>query len=84
MKTSLTSKKRESARCRMLTEHPNIRRKKHPQTHHHQNTTKNKERTLKAAKEKRQVTYIAEHITITAEFSTHTLNVRSWKDIIQT
>jgi hypothetical protein len=47
-------------------------------------STQNKERILKAAKEKRQVTYKDKHIRITADFSTQTLNARrSWKDIIQ-
>jgi hypothetical protein len=33
-------------------------------------STQNKERTLNAAKEKRQVTYKGKHIRITADFST--------------
>jgi hypothetical protein len=46
-------------------------------------STKNKERILKAAKEKRQVTYNDKPIKITADFSTQTLNSRtSWEDII--
>jgi hypothetical protein len=46
--------------------------------------TQNKERILKAAKEKRQVIYKGKPIRITADFSTQTLNMRwSWKDIIQ-
>jgi hypothetical protein len=44
---------------------------------------KKKERILKAAKEKRQVTYKRKPIRITADFSTQTLNTgRSWKNII--
>jgi hypothetical protein len=44
----------------------------------------NKERILKAAKEKRQVIYKDKPIRVT-DFSTHTLNSRrTWKDIIQT
>jgi hypothetical protein len=47
-------------------------------------STQNKERILKAAKEKRQVTYKDKPIRITADFSTQILNARkSWKDIIQ-
>jgi hypothetical protein len=41
-----------------------------------------KERVLKAAKEKRQVTYKGKPIRITADFSTGTLKARSWIDII--
>jgi hypothetical protein len=42
------------------------------------------ERTLKSAKEKRQVTCKDKPIGITADFSTQILNRRrSWKDIIQ-
>jgi hypothetical protein len=44
----------------------------------------NKERTLKAAIEKRQNIYKGKPMRITADFSTQTLNARrSWKDIIQ-
>jgi hypothetical protein len=39
--------------------------------------TQNKERVLKAAKEKKQITYKGKPITITADFSTQTLNARS-------
>jgi hypothetical protein len=46
--------------------------------------TENKERILKMAKEKRQVTYKCKPIRILADFLTQTLNAsRSWKDIIQ-
>jgi hypothetical protein len=41
----------------------------------------NKERILKAAKEKKQGTYKGKLISITADFSTQTLNARrSWKE----
>jgi hypothetical protein len=47
-------------------------------------STQNKERILKSAKEKRQVTYKGKPIRITADFSTQTLTARkSWKDINQ-
>jgi hypothetical protein len=39
-------------------------------------STQNKERILKAAKERRQVTYMGKCIRIKAEFSTQTLNTR--------
>jgi hypothetical protein len=39
-------------------------------------STQNKERILKAAKEKRQVTYKCKPIRITADFSSQTLNTR--------
>jgi hypothetical protein len=46
-------------------------------------STQNKERILKATKEKRQVTYKGNHIRI-IDFSTQTLHTRrSWKDMIQ-
>jgi hypothetical protein len=45
--------------------------------------TQNKEIILKAAKEKRQVTYKGKPIRITADFSTQTLRKRrSWIDVI--
>jgi hypothetical protein len=47
-------------------------------------STQNKERILKSAKEKREVTYKGKYTRITQDFSTPTLNARrSWKDIIQ-
>jgi hypothetical protein len=47
-------------------------------------STQNKERILKAAKEKRQVTKKGKPIRIITDFSTQTLNTRwSWKDKIQ-
>jgi hypothetical protein len=45
-------------------------------------STQNKEKILKATKEKRQVTYKGKPIRIIADFSTQTLKERrSWKDI---
>jgi hypothetical protein len=82
--------KRESPRCRKLTEHQTVRNKKDthrpPPWHIIIKTfsTQDKERILKAAKEKRQVTYKGKPIRITADFSNQTLNTRrSRKDIIQ-
>jgi hypothetical protein len=47
-------------------------------------STQNKERILKTAKERIQVTYKGNPIRIIADFSTQTLHARmSWKDIIQ-
>jgi hypothetical protein len=47
-------------------------------------STQNKERIMKAAKEKRQVKYKGKHIRITPDFSTQTVNGRRpWEDIIQ-
>jgi hypothetical protein len=58
LKTSLTLKKR-TFRCKKFTEHQTIRTKK--ETHKHiiikTLNIQNKERILKAAKEKKQVTY---------------------------
>jgi len=45
----------------------------------------NKERILKAVREKGQVTYTCRSITITPDFSPETMKARrSWTDIIQT
>jgi hypothetical protein len=54
-------------------------------THHNQNSQQqNEERILKAAKERRQVTYKGKPIKITSDFLTQTVNARrSWKDVIQ-
>jgi hypothetical protein len=41
----------------------------------------NKEKILKAAKEKRQVMPKRKFIRIIADFSTQTVNARSWKEI---
>jgi hypothetical protein len=47
-------------------------------------STLNKQRILKAGKEKSQVTYKGKPIRIASDFSTQTLNARSlWKDKIQ-
>jgi hypothetical protein len=83
---SLSSRKRESSRCRKLTEHQTIKTKINIPRHILIKTirTENKERILKAAKEKRQVAYKGKPTRITADFSSQTLNAkRSWKDIIQ-
>jgi hypothetical protein len=46
---------------------------------------KNKERILKAIREKGQVTYKGRLIRITADFSPETMKARrSWADVIQT
>ena len=46
--------------------------------------TKHKERTLKAAREKQQVTYKGKPICLTAVLSTETLQVRrEWQDIFK-
>ena len=46
--------------------------------------TKNKERTLKAAREKQQVTYKGNPIHLTADFLTETLGARrKWQDIFK-
>jgi hypothetical protein len=58
----LTLRKREPPRCKHLVEHQTVRTKKEtPPRHIIINTliTQNKERILKAAKEKRKVTYKA-------------------------
>jgi hypothetical protein len=45
----------------------------------------NKERILKAIREKGQVTYKGRHIRMTPDFSTETMKARrSWPDVIQT
>ena len=45
----------------------------------------NKERILKAVREKGQVTYKGRHIRITPDFSPETMKARrSWTDVIQT
>ena len=46
--------------------------------------TKHKERKLKAAREKQQVTYKGNHICLTADFSAETLqDRREWQDIFK-
>jgi hypothetical protein len=64
VKISLTLRKRESPRCRKLAEHQSGPKKKHPQTHHNQNTQHREQRILKASKDKRQVTYKGNPIRI--------------------
>jgi hypothetical protein len=57
---------------------------KHLQAYHKALNIQNKERILKAAKEKRQVTNKGKPIRTAADFSRQTLNTRrSWKDIFQ-
>jgi hypothetical protein len=47
-------------------------------------STENRERTLKAVREKNQITYKGKPIKITADFSTETLKVRStWSEVFQ-
>jgi predicted small secreted protein len=59
-------------------------KKKHPQSHHNQNTQHTEKRILRAAKGTRQATYKGKPIRVTADFLTQTLNIwRSWIDIIQ-
>jgi hypothetical protein len=46
--------------------------------------TQNKERILKAAREKLEVTYKGKPTRVTADFSTKTLKTRwSWNDVFQ-
>ena len=44
----------------------------------------NKERILKAAMEKGQVTYKGRPIRITPDFSTETMKARTWSEVMQT
>jgi hypothetical protein len=80
-------RKRITSRFRKLTEHQTIRTKKKNTPRHliiKPLNIQKKERMLKAAKEKRQVTYKSKPTGITTDFSAHTLNARrSWKDIFQ-
>jgi hypothetical protein len=47
-------------------------------------STENKDRILKAVREKKQITYKGKPIKITAEFSTETLKVkRAWREVFQ-
>jgi hypothetical protein len=77
-------RKKEPCRCRKLTDHQIIRTKKRKNPRHiiiKTLSTQNKERILKATKEKRQITYKGKPTRITADFSTQTINTRrSWKD----
>ena len=61
------------------------RKEKHAKTHTNQtNKTKHKERILKAASEKQQVTYKGNPIHLTADLSAETLQARrEWQDIFK-
>jgi hypothetical protein len=61
-------------------------KKKFLLSHRSQNTKwKNKERILKAVREKSQVTYKCRTIRITPDFSPETMKARrSWADVTQT
>ena len=57
-------------------------KEKHTKTYINQTKTKHKERILKAAREKQQVTYKGNPIHLKAELSTETLQARrEWQDI---
>ena len=58
---------------------------KHPKTHIHQiNIIKRKEKILKAAREKQQITHKGIPIRITADLSIETLQTRrEWQDILK-
>ena len=60
-------------------------KEKHAKTHTNQRTkTKHKERILKAAREKQQVTYKGNSICLTADLSAETLQARrEWQDIFK-
>ena len=51
-------------------------KEKHAKTHTNLTNTKNKERILKAAREKQQVTYKGNSICLTADLSAETLQFR--------
>ena len=51
-------------------------KEKHAKTHTHQTKTKHKERILKAAREKQQVTHKGNPICLTADLSAETLQAR--------
>jgi hypothetical protein len=72
----LTSRKRKLPRCRKLTEHQTTRTKRGtpPDIIIKTLSMQNKERILKATKEKRQVTYKDKRIRIIADFSPQTVN----------
>jgi hypothetical protein len=47
-------------------------------------STENRERILKAVRDKKQITYKGKPIKITADFSTETLNARrAWSEVFQ-
>ena len=57
---------------------------KHAKTHTNQTKTKHKERILKAAREKQQVTYKGNLIRLTVDLSAETLQARrEWQDIFK-
>ena len=59
-------------------------KQKHTKTHTNQTKTKHKERILKAAREKQQVTYKGHPICLTADFSAETLQARrEWQDMFK-
>ena len=59
-------------------------KEKHAKTHTNQTKTKHKERILKAAREKQQVTYKGNSIRLTADPSAETLQARrEWQDIFK-
>ena len=64
-----------------IQEKPN---KKHSKTHTNQTKFKHKERILKAAREKQQVTHKGNCICLTADLSEETLQAtREWQDILK-
>jgi hypothetical protein len=74
-------------RYRRLTEYQTSGPEKNPTHIYHNQKIQYSEqkRILKAAKEKRQVTYKGKPIRVTADFSAQILHARrSWKDIFQT
>jgi hypothetical protein len=47
-------------------------------------STENRERILKAVREKKQITYKSKPIKVTADFSTETLRaIRTWSEVLQ-
>jgi hypothetical protein len=79
-------RKRKTSRYKKLKKHYTIRTKKMNIPRHNIIKTlniQNKERILKAAKQKRQVPNKVTPIKVAANFSAQTLNARrSWKDIM--
>ena len=59
-------------------------KQKHTKTHTNQTKTKHKERILKAAREKQQITHKGNPIHLTADLSAETWQARrEWQDIIK-
>ena len=59
-------------------------KEKHAETHTNQTKTKHKERILKAAREKQQVTYKGNPIRLRVDLSAETLQAkRKWQDIFK-